>query len=484
MDPFNTYFEKSDSKPHCSPGILILQPLGVAESVTNLTSAIFGGSATSKPPISVPSLTTNPRRTSAQDVRVDIWTRPVTLTRSSTSLKHFKERPHLLGPGDQATASSSTGSHVSRKMAFLVSPIDGPSGSTSHTLLDDDEAGADGDVDEDDDVDKADGTPSSKLRSRQSKSSQGRMTTTSSAPQTTTSGHKSTSSSMTIPLSCSSSTAHTPGDELSPDQSICDRTCDELSKLDVRVEDLAKQIKGLDYKISTEMQSVIQMLNRLIEAQHLPPLEVVAPPSIPAGTTADLPPLTMALRSSSVQLPPMEKSRIRVYRRAISLQGTPVPLDSTLRQILGRGSKSQEELVDDIPESIAEEPAHIFPHAQTVPPSPVVESLSQPTIRCRSQSSYFNQAKSMCPNVCSSEKIELKPLASDNVTEHDDRNICSAEQPKESSVVPSNVTGEAKPAENSTIEKTSKAEIRSRSVEDLPEKPRSYAFRDSKSSAV
>ncbi|GFW28372.1 potassium voltage-gated channel subfamily H member 7 [Trichonephila clavipes] len=75
--------------------------LGVAESVTNLTSAIFGGSATSKPPISVPSLTTNPRRTSAQDVRVDIWTRPVTLTRSSTSLKHFKERPHLLGPGDQ-----------------------------------------------------------------------------------------------------------------------------------------------------------------------------------------------------------------------------------------------------------------------------------------------------------------------------------------------------------------------------------------------
>ncbi|GFW28370.1 potassium voltage-gated channel subfamily H member 7 [Trichonephila clavipes] len=140
----------------------------------------------------------------------------------------------------KATASSSTGSHVSRKMAFLVSPIDGPSGSTSHTLLDDDEAGADGDVDEDDDVDKADGTPSSKLRSRQSKSSQGRMTTTSSAPQTTTSGHKSTSSSMTIPLSCSSSTAHTPGDELSPDQPICDRTCDELSKLDVRVEDLSK----------------------------------------------------------------------------------------------------------------------------------------------------------------------------------------------------------------------------------------------------
>ncbi|GFW28368.1 uncharacterized protein TNCV_4640331 [Trichonephila clavipes] len=232
------------------------------------------------------------------------------------------------------------------------------------------------------------------------------------------------------------------------------------------------------------MQSVIQMLNRLIEAQHLPPLEVVVPPSIPAGTTADLPPLTMALRSSSVQLPPMEKSRIRVYRRAISLQGTPVPLDSTLRQILGRGSKSQEELVDDIPESIAEEPAHIFPHAQTVPPSPVVESLSQTTIRCRSQSSYFNQAKSKCPNVCSSEKIELKPLASDNVTEHDDRNICSGEQSKESSVVPTNVTEEAKPVGNSTIEKTSKAETRSRSVEDLPEKPRSYAFRDSKSSAV
>ncbi|GFY77016.1 potassium voltage-gated channel unc-103 [Trichonephila inaurata madagascariensis] len=454
VTPANLNFAgRNEKKPNLRDSIS-----GVAESVTNLTSAIFGGSATSKPPISVPSLTTNPRRTSAQDVRVDIWTRPVTLTRSSTSLKHFKERPHLLGPGDQATASSSTGSHVSRKMAFLVSPIDGPSGSTSHTLLDDDEAGADGDVDEDDDVDKADGTPSSKLRSRQSKSSQGRMTTTSSAPQTTTSGHKSTSSSMTIPLSCSSSTAHTPGDELSPDQPLCDRTCDELSKLDVRVEDLSKQIEGLDYKISTEMQSVIQMLNRLIEAQHLPPLEVVAPPSIPAGTTADLPPLTMALRSSSVQLPPMEKSRIRVYRRAISLQGTPVPLDSTLRQILGRGSKSQEELVDDIPESIAEEPAHILPHAQT--------------------------AKSKCPNVCSSEKIELKPLASDNVTEHDDRNICSGEQPKESSVVPTNVTGEAKPVGNSTIEKTSKAETRSRSVEDLPEKPRSYAFRDSKSSAV
>ncbi|GBN37152.1 Potassium voltage-gated channel subfamily H member 7 [Araneus ventricosus] len=340
VTPANLNFSsRSDKKPNLRDSIS-----GVAESVTNLTSAIFGGSAITKPSSSGPSLTTNhpPRRTSAQDVRVDIWTRPVTLTRSSTSLKHFKERPHLLGPGEQATASSSTGSHVSRKMAFLVSPIDGPSGSTTHTLLDDDEAGADGDVDEDDDVDKADGTPASKLRSRQSKSSQGRVTTTSSAPPTSTSGHKSTSSSMTIPLSCSSSTAHTPGDELSPDQPICDRTCDELSKLDVRVDDLSKQIEGLDYKISNEMQSVIQMLNRLIEAQHLPPLEVVAPPSIPATTGAtatDLPPLTMALRSSSVQLPPLDKSRIRVYRRAISLQGTPVPMDNNFRQLLGKGSK-------------------------------------------------------------------------------------------------------------------------------------------------
>ncbi|GFT40920.1 potassium voltage-gated channel subfamily H member 6 [Nephila pilipes] len=477
VTPANLNFTgKNEKRPNLRDSIS-----GVAESVTNLTSAIFGGNSTSKPPTSGPSLTSNPRRTSAQDVRVDIWTRPVTLTRSSTSLKHFKERPHLLGPGDQATASSSTGSHVSRKMAFLVSPIDGLGGSTSHTLLDDDEAGADGDVDEDDDLDKANGSPSSKLRSRQSKSSQGRMTTTSSAPQTTTSGHKSTSSSMTIPLSCSSSTAHTPGDELSPDQPICDRTCDELSKLDLRVDDLSKQIEGLDYKISSEMQSVIQMLNRLIEAQNLPPLEVVASPSIPAGATADLPPLTMALRSSSVQLPPMEKSRIRVYRRAISLQGTPVPLDSTLRQILGRGSKSQEELVDDIPESIAEEPVHTLPHAQTVPPSPVVESLSQQTIRCRSQSSYFNQAKSKCSTACSSEKIELKPLSLDDASEYDVRGVSSAEQPSKSSVIPTNVTGEVTPVGNSAVEK---AETRSRSVEDLPEKPKSYIFRDSKSSAV
>ncbi|KAF8794726.1 Potassium voltage-gated channel subfamily H like protein [Argiope bruennichi] len=482
VTPANLNFSsRSDKKPNLRDSIS-----GVAESVTNLTSAIFGGSAIAKPSSSGPTLTTShpPRRTSAQDVRVDIWTRPVTLTRSSTSLKHFKERPQLLGPGDQATASSSTGSHVSRKMAFLVSPIDGPSGSTCHTLLDDDEAGADADVDEDDDVEKADGTPSSKLRFRQSKSSQGRITTTSSALPTSTSGHKSTSSSMTIPLSCSSSTAQTPGDELSPDQPICDRTCDELSKLDVRVDDLSKQIEGLDYKISTEMQSVIQMLNRLIEAQHLPPMEVVSPPSIPAttgATTTDLPPLTMALRSSSVQLPPLEKSRIRVYRRAISLQGTPVPMDNNLRQLIGKGSKSQEELVDDIPESIAEEPAHTLPHAQTVPPSPVVESLAQLTVRCRSQSSYFNQAKSKCSHTCSSEKIELKPLVSEDATEQEK---LSLEPPMESSPTPTSVTEETPPVVNSMVEAVPEVEIRSRSVEDLPQKPKSYVFRDSKSSAV
>lgn len=55
--------------------------------------------------------------------------------------------------------------------------------------------------------------------------------------------------------------------------------------------------------------------------------------------------------------------------------------------------RSQEELVDDIPEPIAEEPAHTLPHAQTVPPSPVVESLAQLTARCRSQSSYLNQVR-------------------------------------------------------------------------------------------
>ncbi|GIY91542.1 potassium voltage-gated channel unc-103 [Caerostris extrusa] len=467
ITPANLNFSsKTEKKPNLRNSIS-----GVAESVTNLTSAIFGGSGTAKPPVSSPSLVSNPRRTSAQDVRVDIWTRPVTLTRSSTSLKHFKERPHLLGPGEQG--SSSTGSHGSRKMAFLVSPVDGPSGSTSHL---DDEAGADGDVDEDDDLDKADGTPSSKLRSRQSKSSQGRTTTTSSVPQTTTSGHKSTSSSMTIPLSCSSSTAQTPGEELSPDQPTCDRTCDELSKLDIRVDDLSKQIEGLDYRISTEMQSVIQMLNRLIEAQHLPPLEAAAPPSIP-----DLPPLTAALRSSSVQLPPYEKpGRIRVYRRAISLQGAPVPPDNSLRQILERGSKSQEELVDDIPESIAEEPAHPPPRAQTVPPSPEVESLTQPAVRCRSQSSYFTQAKPKSSH--GSEKIELKPLTPDDGTEQGELESISHDPPTESSSTAA-VTEET-PVTATATDPSSKTESRSRSVEDLPQKPKSYVFRDSKSSAV
>ncbi|GBO17687.1 hypothetical protein AVEN_200485-1 [Araneus ventricosus] len=143
--------------------------------------------------------------------------------------------------------------------------------------------------------------------------------------------------------------------------------------------------------------------------------------------------------------------------------------------------RSQEELVDDIPESIAEEPAHTLPHAQTVPPSPVVESLAQLTVRCRSQSSYFNQAKSKCSNTCSSEKIELKPLVSEDATE---KETLPSEPPMESSSTATDATEETPPVTNTAAETVPEVEIRSRSVEDLPQKPKSYVFRDSKSSAV
>ncbi|KFM75852.1 hypothetical protein X975_11992, partial [Stegodyphus mimosarum] len=454
------------------------------ESVTNLTSAMFGGSTTTKMRSRGHSPPPNTKGSSAQDLRVEIWTRPVTLMRSSTSLKHFKEKP-LSGTADQVSGSGSTSSHASRKMAVLVSPSQGPSGVTPHTLLDDEEEGAEGDVDEDDEVERGNGTTPCRSRSRLSKSSQGRLTTTSSAPQTSTSGHKSTSSSMTIPLSCSSSNAQTPGDELSPDRPmLCDQSSDDLCKLEVRIDDLSKQVQNLEDKISSEMQSLIQLLNQVIVMKCLPPAETSAPPFIPATTTAassgiDLPLHMMSFRSSSVQLPLSEKTRVRVYRRAVSLQGTPVPADSSVRQLSGRGSRSQEELVDDIPEAIAEEPVHTHSHAKTVPPSPVVEDTPQPPERCRSQPSYFNQTKSKSAESGPSEKIELQPLTTQ----------CSK---KESPSSPDQGVKESLPVGEETsespvvefLESSSKAEARSRSVEDLPKKPKTYLFRDSKSSDV
>ncbi|KAG8183171.1 hypothetical protein JTE90_013690 [Oedothorax gibbosus] len=450
ITPANLNFaDKSNKKPNFRNSIT-----GVAESVSNITSAIFGGGGASKMQHlhSSDDVTHRP-----QDVRVDIWTRPAQLARSSsTSLKHIKET-HLLEPAEQA-ASSSTFSHVSRKMAFLVSPLDGPSGSA--TILDDDETTAadEGDVDEDEEGAK--GGSSSKQRLRHFKSSQGgRMTTTSSAPATTTSGHKSTSSSMTIPLSCSSSNAHTPGEDLSPDQPPCDRNCEEIAKLDVRIEDLAKQIDGLDTKITSEMRGLIQMLNRLIEAQHLPPPPA---PSIPAA------PVRHSLRSSSVQLPVLEKQRVRVYRRAVSLQGTPVSAETALRY---RGYRSQEELADDIPEAIDEEPC-LPPLSQTVPPSPApLLDTADSESRCFSHASYFKQVRSKFPNKNSTEKFELLPTGGED-------HVPSSEQNPRVSQEPEN------PSKDTESTSSIPPETRSRSAEDLLEKPKTNTIRSSKSSAV
>ncbi|XP_071039250.1 voltage-gated inwardly rectifying potassium channel KCNH6 [Parasteatoda tepidariorum] len=489
VTPANLNFENREEKKHSLRSSIS----GVAESVTNLTSAMFGGSSNnSKAHSRSQSPPANSRRTSAQDLRVEIWTRPATLTRSSTSLKHFKEKPLQHGTPEQAAVSSSVSSHASRKMAFIVSSADGPiSASISNSLLDNEEAAAEGDVDDDDEVDKGESILSGKQRSRLSKSSHGRPTTTSSAPLTTTSGLKSTSSSMTIPLSCSSSNAHTPADDLSPEHPLCDQTSDELLKLDVRIDDLAKQIQGLDNRISTEMQGLIQLLNRLIELQGLPPVEIA--PSIPVSTGAtskNLPPQTMMplpFRSSSIQLPLTEKSRIRVYRRAISLQSTPVPVDSSLRQIIGRGSKSQEELVDDIPEVIDEEPIPLTSYAKTVPPSPVVK-VDPPTSaeRCRSHSSYFYQSKvKEDQDGRFPEKIELKSLDLKNYKTFPE--VLSTEQTAKAdsniSVLSEKLSMEESQI-RSFLHSSSKSEARSRSVEDLPNRPKTFVFRDSKSSDV
>lgn len=71
------------------------------ESVTNLTSAMFGGSTINKMRPRGASPPPATKGSSAQDLRVEIWTRPATLTRSSTSLKHFKEKTSVVGASDQ-----------------------------------------------------------------------------------------------------------------------------------------------------------------------------------------------------------------------------------------------------------------------------------------------------------------------------------------------------------------------------------------------
>ncbi|XP_054715390.1 potassium voltage-gated channel subfamily H member 7-like [Uloborus diversus] len=444
------------------------------ESVTNLTNAMFGGSSSSKIRSRCHSPPLNPKGSSAQDLRVEIWTRPATLTRSSTSLKHFKERAPLLASSDQASGSASL---VSRKMAVLVSPLQVPCG-----LLGDEEQGeegADGDVEDGEDVEKGDGTASGRSRSRLSKSSHGRHTTTSSAPQTTSSGHKSTSSSMTIPLSCSSSNAQTPGDELSPDLPVGDQSTDELCKLEVRIDDLSKQVQNLEDKLSTDLQGLMQLLNQLIVVRGLPPFDQTS--SIPADLPA--PPahhVTASFRSSSVQLPE-KQPRVRVFRRAVSLQGAPAD-GTSLRQLSARGSKSQEELVDDIPEAIAEEPAVLPSQAKTVPPSPVTESVPLFPERCRSQPP-LNKIKSKSAESGSVEKIELQILTTPKFSEQEEppnQDENSANRLRASPTITEQPSVNVAPHDVSS----SKTEARSRSVEDLPKKPKTFVFRDSKSSDV
>lgn len=102
------------------------------------------------------------------------------------------------------------------------------------------------------------------------------------------------------------------------------------------------------------------------------------------------------------------------------------------------------------------------------------------------------QIKSKSPEKGSSEKIELQLLSSGLSKQEKEPFTATEEDPQpsrrdspEKSTEPSTSDKEHIKSDRSPlIEPSSRAEARSRSVEDLPKKPKTFKFRDSKSSDV
>ncbi|XP_076327570.1 uncharacterized protein LOC143234241 [Tachypleus tridentatus] len=168
------------------------------------------------------------------------------------------------------------------------------------------------------------------------------------------------SSSLTIPMSCSSPFCQpSPGDDI-PTPYLIHPGQSDVTTLEARIDALSRQVQNLEARVTTDLQMIMQHLSQLVE------LSTVSSAVLPTdGETVARPVTEMTLQS--LQRPSSLQSRLaldriknRPFRKAISLQCTPSPKEDLKvkpsSRSLDLGRSLEEPLLEDDTHLISSEP--------------------------------------------------------------------------------------------------------------------------------